>query len=127
MKLKVISKISKEVAYTWVIAITQYRFTAKMFTIVPQFIVNIFKLSVKLVLFCFFSFIYSSFCHILYSSLPLLINRLISMSNMDAIFISISKEGWLTLEHHREMVASFFANSPASHFLFFPLFYQYYF
>lgn len=49
------------------------------------------------------------------------------MSNMDAIFISISKEGWLTLEYHREMVASFFANSPASHFLFFPLFYQYYF
>lgn len=43
------------------------------------------------------------------------------MSNMDAIFISISKEGWLTLEYHREMVASFFANSPASHFLFFPL------
>ena len=42
------------------------------------------------------------------------------MSNMDAIFISISKEGWLTLEHYREMVASFFANSPASHFLFSP-------
>ena len=51
-----------------------------------------------------------------YSSIPLLINLLASTFNMAAIFISISNEGWLVLEHHRETVASFFPNCPANHF-----------
>ena len=39
---------------------------------------------------------------------------------MEAIFISISNEGWVALKHHREIVASFFPNCSANHFPVFP-------
>lgn len=63
-KFKVVSKIGEEIADTWVITITQYCFTTEMFTVMLQFVVYIFKLRIKLVLFRFFSLIQILIRHI---------------------------------------------------------------
>ena len=64
-ELKVISEISEEIAYTRVIAITQYSLTAKMFSVMPQLVVDIFQLRIEFILLGFFCLVQILISHII--------------------------------------------------------------
>ena len=53
--LKVVAEIMEKIAYTRVIAITEYRFAFKMCFVMSQFVLYINKLCVKLVFFALFA------------------------------------------------------------------------
>ena len=60
---KVVTKIVKEIAYTRVVTITQHCFTSKVLLIVFQFVFNIWKLSIKLVVFILLCLLQCSISH----------------------------------------------------------------
>ena len=61
--LKVIAEIMEKVAYTRVIAVAKHSFAFKMLLIMPQLVLNVNKLSIKLVFFGIFRLIQILICH----------------------------------------------------------------
>ena len=74
-----------------------------------------YKLVLTPILYLFFDALLYFFCHN-HSLLPPLMSWRGSTFRSAAIFTSISREGCILLEHHRETVASFLPTCSASHF-----------
>ncbi len=64
-KLKVIGKVSEEVADARIIAIAQYCFASEMLPIVPQFVIDVLQLRIEFIFLCCFRCIQILVCHLL--------------------------------------------------------------